>query len=43
MGAKVGDANKALNVEGVEAMEEVGVKVREEKKWTGALPLDVSV
>jgi hypothetical protein len=43
LGEKSEDANKALNVEGVEAMEEVEVKVREEKKWTGALPLDVGV
>ena len=43
LGAKLEDANKALNVEGVEAIEEVEVKVREEKKCAGALPLDVGV
>lgn len=44
LGAKDEDAaSKALNVEGVEAMEEVDVRVNEERKRAGALPLRVGV
>ena len=44
LGAKDEDAaSKALNVEGVEAMEEVEVRVNEERKRAGALPLRVGV